>query len=760
MTKSNYDAKASELVSKMTLEEKASLLSGADYWHTKAVESADLAPHMMCDGPNGLRKQTGEEDMLGNRESIKTTCYPTSAAVAASFDTDLAEELGRHLGAECRRENISMLLGPGLNIKRSPLGGRNFEYYSEDPCLAGTMAAAYVKGLQSQHVAACPKHFALNNQENRRMTGSSDCDERTMYEIYLSAFEQVVKQADPKSIMCSYNRINGTYSSENHWLLTDVLRKRFGFRGFVVTDWFAGKDPVQGVKAGVNLVMPGMSDYQKTEIVKGVKEGTLSEEEVTRAAEEMVSVLLWTDDAPEERSAYTADDDLAFAVKAAQNSAVLLKNEKAVLPLTKDTTVLFTGAFAKEPRIQGGGSSHINSRRVLNALDEARKDGLAVSFAEGYSLRNPEKNGQLRREAVTAAENADVVVVFAGLPDDYESEGFDRDFLDLPKEQNELIGALLSTGKKIVVVLHNGAPVTMPWKDQADAILEMYLAGDGCGRAEINLLYGKANPSGKLPETFPLRIEDTPSYLNFPGDSGSPEYKEGVFVGYRWYDTRKMNVLFPFGHGLSYTSFQYANIRADKANLIDQETVTISVDVTNIGDLAGAEAVQFYVKDPASTRRRPEKELKAFRKVFLQPGETKTVSVTLNDRAFAYYEVKIHDFIVETGDFLVAAGSSSRDLRGSITLHVEGTRKVPVHFTQHSPIGEILESSTGKKLLGPMIMDFDNKTAEGKSSLCSGSERMQKTVFRQMPLSAMLLMGRLTQEQIDRIVEKLNASEQ
>lgn len=762
MTKKDYDKEAEKRVSEMTLEEKAGLLSGADFWHTKEVESADLPSCMMCDGPNGLRKQIGgKDDMLGINESIKTTCYPTSAAIAASFDPALAEDLGKHLGAECRREQVSMLLGPGINIKRSPLGGRNFEYYSEDPLAAGTMGAAYVRGLQSQHVSACPKHFALNNQEDMRMAGSSECDERTIHEIYLSAFEQVVRESDPHAIMCSYNKINGTYSSENRWLLTDVLRKRFGFDGFVVTDWLAGKDPVKGVQAGVNLVMPGVSDYQKTEIVKGVKEGTITEEEVTRAAEELVSVLLWTMEEPEEKATFTSEDDFDFAVQAAENSAVLLKNEGHVLPLKKETSVLFAGAFAKTPRTQGSGSSHINSKKVLNVLEEAKKDGLSVSYAEGYSLKEPEKNEALLKEAVEAAASADVIVVFAGLPNAYESEGFDRDSLDLPNEQNALIRALAATGKKVAVVLHNGAPVTMPWKNEVDAILEMYLAGDGCGRAEIDLLYGRANPSGKLPETFPIRIEDTPSFLNFPGDFGSPEYREGVFVGYRWYDTRKMDVLFPFGHGLSYTTFAYSNLRADRTDLTDQDTVTVSVDVTNTGDRAGAEVVQFYVKDPVSSRRRPEKELKAFRKVFLQPGETRTVSAGLNGRAFSYYEVKIHDFFVESGDFIVEAGSSSRDIRGSITLHVGGTKKIPVHFTRHSTIGEILQSPAGKQMFGAMMAGGaeDQAAKSDNSQLGEGSDRMQEQGTLQMPISAMLLMGKMTPEQLDGIVDQLNAAE-
>ncbi len=759
MQKRRYSVKASKLVSKMTLQEKASLLSGGDFWHTKAVERLGIKPYMMCDGPNGLRKQVGEPDHLGSRESIKTVCYPGACAVASGFNVELAEKLGQTLAKECRREEVSMLLGPGLNMKRSPVCGRNFEYYSEDPYLAGKIAAAYVKGVQSENVAACPKHFAANNQEYRRMSGNSTVDERTLFEIYLSAFETVVRDSQPKSIMCSYNMLNGTFLSENRYMLTEVLRDKFGFEGFVVTDWGAGKGPAKGVEAGVDLVMPGEGDDHEKAIIKAVEDGELDEAVVDKAVCRLLDALMWTDKAPEEdkvSSAAFRKAQYQLAKELAEDSAVLLKNNR-VLPLKKESRVLFVGEFAKNPRYQGSGSSHINSASVSNALDAAKTR--KVSFAPGYDTKDPSKGYILREEAIKAAEDVDVIVIFAGLPGDYESEGFDRTDINLPSEQNKLIAELASLGKKTVVVMHNGAPVSMPWIDSVDAVLDMQLSGDAVGDATVSILWGDVNPSGKLAETYPIKLSDNPSFLNFPGDRGNPVYAEGVYIGYRYYEKKRMPVLFPFGHGLSYTEFEYSNLKISKSSITDQDTVKVSVDVWNIGRYAGKEVVQLYVSPNESRASRPLKELKGFKKVELAPGETKKVTFTLDKRAFAYYNVDIHDFFVESGDYTIMVGASSSDIRHTVPVHVEGIVELPRNFTLFTPIADILECSAGKKIVKPIIDEIMKKHRESMDNpeaMGAGADKMFENMILEMPILSLASFGMFTTEEVQKMLEKIN----
>jgi beta-glucosidase len=753
---------AREMVAKMTLQEKASLLSGSDFWHTHAVERLGLSEFMMCDGPNGLRKQEGNPDHLGLNGSISTVCYPTASAVASSFDEDLARKMGESLGDECRRENVSMLLGPGLNMKRSPVCGRNFEYFSEDPYLAGKMAAAFVKGVQSRHVSACPKHFAANNQEYRRMSGNSTVDERTLFEIYLTAFEIMIKDSDPGSIMCSYNQLNGTYLSENKYMLTDVLRERFGFNGFVVTDWGAGKGPVEGVEAGLDLVMPGGTDEHEKAIVAAVESGRLKEELVDRAAERILKTFLWTLEG-EEKSANPSTDenrkaDYEVALEIALSSAVLLKNNR-VLPIKKNKRVLFVGEFAQKPRYQGSGSSHINSAYVSNALKAAEdKD---VLFARGYDTGNAKKSYILREEAVEAAENADIIVIFAGLPGSYESEGFDRNDINLPPEQDKLIDDLAELGKKTVVVLHNGAPVTMPWIDKVDAVLDMFLAGDAAGEAAVRLLWGDVNPSGKLSETYPLKLSDNPSYLNFPGDHGNPVYAEGIYIGYRYYEKKRRPVLFPFGFGLSYTEFEYMDIRLDKDSITDTDTATVSVDVWNVGRYKGKEVVQLYVGDNECRVSRPLKELKGFKKIEIEPGSKKTVSFELDKRCFAYYNTEIHDYYVESGDFTLMIGAASNDLRQFINIKVEGTTELPRHFDRFTAIADILDSRKGAEILGPVLKQMSEEMdksseADGADSMGEGGAEMMKKMILEMPIINLSGFGIMTAEQVDGILEQIN----
>ncbi|MBE5828446.1 MAG: glycosyl hydrolase [Butyrivibrio sp.] len=752
-----------DVISKMTLQEKAALLSGKDFWHTEGVERLGVPEFMMCDGPNGLRKQEGETDHLGLNSSIKTVCYPTASTVASSFDVDMARKLGQTLGKECQRENVSMLLGPGLNMKRSPVCGRNFEYYSEDPYLAGKMAAAYVEGIQSEGVAACPKHFAANNQEYRRMSGNSIVDERTLHEIYLTAFEIMVKDSHPKSIMCAYNQLNGTYLSENKYMLTDVLRDKWGFDGFVVTDWGAGKDAQKGVEAGLDLVMPGPRKDHEEAIVAAVESGELKESKVDEAVAHILNALNWTLENKKNAGPSTDEtrkEDYAFAKELAENGAILLKNDNKALPLKDDKKILFVGEFAKAPRYQGSGSSHINSAFVSNAYDSAKAMGKDISFVMGYDTKCKDMKDSyiLRQEAVEAASEADEVVVFAGLPASYESEGFDRTDINLPPEQDKLIDELSHLGKKTVVVMHNGSPVAMPWIDSVDAVLDMQLAGDAVGDATVALLWGDVNPSGKLSESYPFKLSDNPSFLNFPGDGGNPVYAEGVYIGYRYYEKKRLPGLFAFGHGLSYTEFEYSNITVDKDNATDEDTVEVSVDVWNVGRYKGKEVVQLYVSPENSKISRPYKELKGFTKVELESGEKKTVTFKLDSRAFAYYETKIHDFYVESGDYNIMIGASTIDIRQTVKIHVESSLELPMTFGHFTPIEDILDTKKGQMILGPVLQKIGEgmENQEDDGSMGEGGAEMMTKMFMEMPIINLASFGILTTEQVDGILSQLN----
>ena len=623
-----------KIVSQMTLEEKAGMCSGKDFWHLKSMERLGIPEVMVSDGPHGLRKQAENTDHLGINESIKAVCFPTACATACSFDRDLLEEMGYALGKECQAENVSVLLGPAVNIKRSPLCGRNFEYFSEDPYLAGQMAKAHIQGVQKEGVGTSIKHFAANNQEYHRMSASSEVDERTLREIYLAAFETPIKEAKPKTVMCSYNQINGVFASEDPWLLDEVLRKEWGYEGYVMSDWGAVNERVPGLKAGLELEMPASGGETDRQIVEAVKNGTLKEEILDRAVERILNVIFdYVDHKKDE--VFDMEKDHALAEKVETESMVLLKNE-GILPLKKGSRVAFIGAFAKNPRYQGGGSSHINSFRVTGALEAA--EGMAdITYAEGYGLEKDEIDEALVTEAVKAAKEAEVAVIFAGLPDAFESEGYDRVHMKMPNCQNHLIQEVCNVQPNVVVVLHNGSPVEMPWADEVKGILEAYLGGQAVGAAEAKILFGDANPCGKLAETIPYKLSDNPSYLNFPGDGETVEYKEGIFVGYRYYDKKEMPVRYPFGYGLSYTEFAYSNLKLDKKSMKDTDTLTVSVDVTNTGSREGKEIVQLYVADLTGSANRPVRELKNFVKVSLAPGETKTVQMELNKRSFAWY---------------------------------------------------------------------------------------------------------------------------
>jgi beta-glucosidase len=662
------------IVSQMTLEEKAGLCSGADFWHTKAVEHLGIPSIMMTDGPHGLRKQSGNTDMVGLNSSVPTTCFPTASATASSWDRELLQEIGGAMAEECLQEDVSIILGPGVNIKRSPLCGRNFEYFSEDPYLAGEMGASLIEGIQANGVGTSLKHYAANNQEYRRMTIDSIVDERTLREIYLPAFEKAVKKGRPWTVMCSYNRLDGEYACESHRLLTKILREEWGFEGIVVTDWGACNDRVKGLAAGQDLEMPSSNGRNDAKIIQAVKSGTLDEAVLDQAVERLIRIIF---KAVENRKAgfhYHPEAHHALARRAAAESAVLLKNDDAILPLKKELKIAVIGAFAKSPRYQGAGSSQINPSRMDTAWDELSRQVPVLTYSAGYDLASDGVDEALVQEACVTAKDADVALVFAGLPAAYESEGFDRAHLSMPENHIVLINRVAKSNPNTVVVLSNGAPVEMPWLGQVKAVLEGYLGGQAGGSAVVDVLLGKVNPSGKLAETFAHRLEDYPSTRYFPSGPKTVEYREGLYVGYRYFDKVKKAVLFPFGHGLSYTSFAYSDLNLSNPRISDQEELRVSIRVRNTGEVSGAEIVQLYVRDAIATIFRPEKELKGFQKVSLQPGEEKQVEFTLDKRAFAYYNLGIADWHVESGAFDILIGASSTDLRAAGNVWVESSQ--------------------------------------------------------------------------------------
>jgi len=669
------------LLAALTLEEKAALLDGADFWHTQPVERLGIPGVMVTDGPHGLRKQAGESDHVGLNDSVPATCFPPAAGLASTWNPELLGRIGEALGRECRAEQVAVLLGPGVNMKRSPLCGRNFEYFSEDPLLAGDLAAALVNGLQSTGVGASLKHFAANNQETDRMTVSADVDERTLREIYLPAFERVVTQAQPWTVMCSYNKINGTYASEDPWLLTQVLRDEWGFEGLVVSDWGAVNRRDAGVAAGLDLEMPSSDGAGTRVILDAVRAGTLSEADVDRAVTRVLTLIDRSQPALREGQTFDAEAHHALAREAAAASAVLLKNTDGVLPLDPRSggTIAVIGEFARSPRFQGAGSSQVNPTRVDTALDALRTalDGhRKVDFAPGFVIDSDAADEGLVAEAVRTAAGADVAVLFLGLPPSYESEGYDRDHMDLPAHQIDLLHAVADANPRVVVVLSNGSVVTVaPWQDRAQAVLEGWLLGQAGGGATADLLLGAAEPAGRLAETVPLRFADNPAVGAFPGELGHVRYGEGLLIGYRWYDARHLQVAYPFGHGLSYTSFAYSDLSATVLTDGAEPIVEVALTVTNTGERAGRETVQLYVTDPESTVYRPEQELRAFTQVSLAPGESAPVTLTLQSRAFAFWHATMKRWVVEGGTFGIRVGSSSRDIRltGAVELTGQDT---------------------------------------------------------------------------------------
>ena len=752
-------AKIRELIAQMTLEEKAGLCSGEDFWHTKAVERLGVPASMVSDGPHGLRKQDQQADHLGVNDSIKAVCFPAASATAASFDKALIEKMGEAVGDSCQHEKLSVVLGPAVNIKRSPLCGRNFEYFSEDPYLTGKMAAAFIHGVQSKNVGVSIKHFAANSQEHRRMSSSSNVDERTLREIYFPGFEIPVKEEQPWTVMCSYNRINGVYASENRRLLTEVLRDEWGFEGYVMSDWGAVADRVKGVEAGLDLEMPSSGGWNDRKIVEAVRAGKLDEKYVDLAVERILNIVFrYTENAKPE-TPWDMEADHLLAADIAGDCMVLLKNEDGVLPLNKEDEIAFIGEFAVKPRYQGGGSSHINSFKTTSALEAA--EGLKVTYARGYSAEEDTATDEMIAEAVAAAKKAKAAVVFAGLPDVYESEGYDRTHMRMPACQNALIEAVAAANPNTVVVLHNGSPVEMPWIDSVKGVIEAYLGGQAVGLATVRVLYGDVNPSGKLPETFPKKLSDNPSYLFYGGEGNVTEYREGVFVGYRYYDKKEAEVLFPFGHGLSYTSFAFSDIRLDKAEMDDTDTLNVSVKVKNTGERAGKTVVQLYVGDKQSTPIRPIRELKGFEKIALEPGEEKEVRFALDKRAFAYWNEQIHDWHVETGEFFIEIGASSRDIVLAETVTVNSTVELPRKWDENSIFMDLLADPKAKEVLRPMLEAMAKAFGPAENSTEAATEaindEMSAAMINYMPLRSAVSFGSATGEQIEQILAALNS---
>lgn len=754
-----------QLISKMTLEEKASLCSGADFWHTKEVARLGIPAAAVSDGPHGLRKQDGEADHLGLNESIRAVCFPAGCALAASFDRSLARHLGETLGNECQAENVSTILGPAMNIKRSPLCGRNFEYYSEDPYVSMELGAAYVQGVQSKNVGTSPKHFMANSQEYHRMTSDSVMDERTMRELYLASFEGMVKKGKPWTIMNSYNKLNGTYLCENREILTDILRKEWGFDGYVMTDWGAMNNRIEALKAGCNLEMPSSGGITDAEIVKAVTDGSLVEAILDQACEEFLNIIFRYEENRDTSAVFDREKDHETARMIEEESIVLLKNENGILPLDSGKKIALIGKYAASPRYQGGGSSHINSFKVESAMD-VLKGMENVVYAQGYDDVQDVTDERLLAEAVETAKNADVAVIFAGLPDNFESEGYDRKHLRMPDCQNRLIEAVADVQPNVIVVLHNGAPVEMPWIGCVKAVLEAYLGGQAVGGAVANVLFGKVNPSGHLPETFPLRLQDTPCYLTYGGENDRSEYTEGVFVGYRYYISREMSVLFPFGHGLSYTTFEYSNLKIEnsmkKIHVRESDKVKVTVDVSNTGSRAGKDVVQLYVSAKDSKAIRPVRELRGFEKVELQPGETKTVSFELDSRAFAYWNRDISDWYVETGAYEIQIGKNAQEILLSAEVEVESEKVIKKVFHINSTLGEIMADPKGKAVLEQAMSagamgSGAAEAAEGAQADDAISAEMMAAMMEAMPLRQMLsFVPGVTRESLEQLVAALN----
>lgn len=694
----------SSILKQMTLEEKAALVTGASAWTTTPVERLDIPALFLADGPHGVRRV--EDIHALGAQSLPATCFPTAVLLASTWDGDLLRVMGQALAEEAIALGVGVLLGPGVNMKRTPLCGRNFEYFSEDPFLAGELASSLVEGVQSKGVGTSLKHFAANNQEFQRFSIDAVVDERTLRELYLPAFERVVKRAKPWTVMCAYNKLNGAYCSEHYELLTEILRKEWGFEGFVVSDWGAVHDRVKALQGGLDLEMPGPKPHRTQAVVDAVHAGELEEAVLDKAVHRVLTIAFRAAKTRKE-GRFDAARHHALARTVAADGMVLLKND-GILPLSNPQRIAVIGRSAKEPHFQGGGSSHINPVQVDIPFEELQ--GLAGNAKLTYSAGYPADDSfdqALIDEAVAAAKAAEVALLYIALPSYKESEGYDRADLDLTQQQIALIKAIGAVQPSSVVILNNGSAVAMSeWIDSVAAVLEAWMMGQAGGGAIADILFGVVNPSGKLAESFPLRLEDNPAHINFPGENGQVRYGEGMFIGYRYYDAKAAPVLFPFGHGLSYTTFVYSNASVTATTFRDVDGVTVTVDVTNTGSVVGKEVVQFYVHDLKSKLVRPIKELKGFAKVELEPGETKSVSIALDSRAFALWHPSHKRWITEDGEFNILIGASAADIRETVTVTLQSTQKLPSLLSMESTVREWLEDPYGRPVFEPLFQQM------------------------------------------------------
>ena len=751
MSESTYPS-----VKDLTLEEKASLTSGGDAWHLQGVESKGIPGYMITDGPHGLRKSlassAGETDL---DDSVPATCFPPAAGLSSSWNPELIHKVGEAMAEECIQEKVAVILGPGVNIKRNPLGGRCFEYWSEDPYLAGHEAIGIVEGVQSKGVGTSLKHFAANNQESDRLRVDARISPRALREIYFPAFEHIVKKAQPWTIMCSYNRINGVHSAQNHWLLTDVLRDEWGFEGIVMSDWGADHDRGASLNAGLNLEMP--PSYTDDQIVYAVRDGRITPAQLDRMAQGMIDLVNKTRAAMSiDNYRFDVDAHDEVAHQAAIESIVMLKNDDAILPLNAGPVanpsatpqkIAVIGEFARTPRYQGGGSSHITPTKLTSFLDTLAERGIKADFAPGFTLDLEPADPALESEAVETAKNADVVLMFLGLPEAAESEGFDRDTLDMPAKQIALLEQVAAANQNVVVVLSNGSVVSVaPWAKNAKGILESWLLGQSGGPALADVLFGKVSPSGKLAQTIPFDINDDPSTINWPGEEGHVDYGEGVFVGYRYYDTYNKAVDYPFGFGLSYATFEVSDVKAVKTGAC---TASVSAVVKNTSNVDAAETVQVYVAPGKADVVRPKHELKGFKKVFLKAGESAEVSFELDDRAFAYWSERFNDWHVESGEYTIEVGTSSRDIAGSAVVELDGDGKAQP-LTEWSNFMEWRKDPLGSKVLEILRAEGE----AGRMPVVPDND-MTRLFLDSMPINSMsVLMGADGKQIFEYMLEK------
>jgi beta-glucosidase len=764
------------IIASMTLEEKAALCTGASSWSTTPVERLGVPEMVVADGPHGVRRVPDIHSIA--RQSLPATCFPTASCSASTWDGDLIRQMGEALAEECIALNVNVLLGPGVNMKRSPLCGRNFEYFSEDPYLAGEMAVSFIKGVQSKGVGTSLKHYAANNQEFQRLSISAEVDERTLREIYLPAFEKAVKEAQPWTVMCSYNKVNGVLASEHHTLLTKILKEEWGFEGLVVSDWGAVRDRVAALRGGLDWEMPGPRDRRVKAVVEAVRSGELAEATLDEAVRRILQIVFKAQKTPKDGT-FDADAHHDLARRIAAEGMVLLKNDAlpqqepllkqgGLLPLKGHQQIAVIGRSAQTAHFQGGGSSHINPTRVDVPFQElqTRANGAELAYAEGYPADDSFRQ-DLIDEAMEVAQSADVALLYIALPT--ESEGHDRTDLDLTAQQVALIQAVAKVQPKTVVVLNNGAPVAMSaWIDAVPAVLEGWMMGQAGGGALADILFGRANPCGKLAETFPLKLPDTPAHLNWPGGAGKVLYGEGLFIGYRYYDAKELPVLFPFGHGLSYTTFAYRNAQVSAETFRDVDGLTVTVDVTNTGPMAGKEIVQVYVHDRASGLMRPEKELKGFAKVALQPGETQSVAIQLDFRAFAYYHPKYEQWITEDGEFDILIASSAADIHHRLTVTLESTLSLPCILDRDSTLREWMADPRGKAAFEP----YYAQTEEGIRTVFGGGDGEESGIgtnvmdmMGDMPLLSVLMWQKSTlpmhpEDLVDRLLTQVHAQAQ